>query len=414
MKSAIRIKGLSKLYPLSKNPIHNISSSKPTNSVKALDRINLDIQKNECFGIVGKNGSGKSTLLQIISGTLKETSGEIIKNGKIASILELGTSFNPEFTGKENIFLNCSLHGISRQQIKSIYPSIEAFAEIGDFIDLPVRTYSTGMSMRLAFAIITHIEADILIIDEALTVGDIYFTKKCIRFLINFKRKSTLILVTHDLELLSYLCDRAALISNGSIIKVDTVKKITSLYLKEFRNDYSSKSDVNQEMFQQKNITIKSDTEVSKRMINIFPGEKKIDLFQEKEITIIDIRSNKNSTYTCEEIKLHLIIDSRYSNQDKIIGLNLYNKKGLLIISEIIPIYSIDNYTKPTIEYNITFVIPQLVGGEYSLDIGLALGNLKNHKFIQLIHDYERWHVSNREGDFGLINTPCSCTQIVS
>jgi lipopolysaccharide transport system ATP-binding protein len=414
MKSAISIKGLSKLYPLSRNPILNISSSKPTNSVKALDRINLEIRKKECFGIVGKNGSGKSTLLQIICGTLKETSGEITKNGKIASILELGTSFNPEFTGKENIFLNCSLHGISRQQIKSMYPSIEAFAEIGDFIDLPVRTYSTGMSMRLAFAIITHIQADILIIDEALTVGDIYFTKKCIQFLINFKRKGTLILVTHDLELLSYLCDRAALISNGSIIEVSTVKEITSLYLKEFRNNYSSKSDINQKILQQKKINIKSDTEVPKRVINIFPGEKKIDLFQEKKKSIIDIKNNKNKTFTRETIKLLLIIDSRYSNQDKIIGINLYNKKGLLIISEIIPIYSIHNHAKPTIEYNINFVIPQLVGGEYSLDIGLALGNLINHKFIQLIHDYERWYVPNREGDFGLINTPCSCTQIVS
>ena len=197
----------------------------------ALQDISMQVQKGESYGIVGLNGSGKSTLLQIITGTLYPTSGKVTTQGRIAALLELGSGFNPYFTGKENVYMNGALLGFSRNQIDSKFEAIQSFADIGDHFDQPLVTYSSGMQMRVAFAVATAFDPDILIIDEALAVGDAYFQQKCFHRIERFKEGGgTLLFVSHDANTVKHLCDKAILISHGKILSHGIPKKVIDLY----------------------------------------------------------------------------------------------------------------------------------------------------------------------------------------
>ncbi|HEN3664232.1 TPA: ABC transporter ATP-binding protein, partial [Yersinia enterocolitica] len=181
-----------------------------------LKDISFTVDSGEAVGIIGINGAGKSTLLKIITGTIAPTRGTVNINGRVAALLELGMGFHPDFTGRENVFMSGQLLGMSVEQIKSLMIHIEDFAEIGQYIDHPVRTYSSGMQVRLAFSVATAIRPDLLIVDEAMSVGDIYFQQKCIARIEEFKKAGTSILfVTHDFSTLHTVCDRAVLLSNG-------------------------------------------------------------------------------------------------------------------------------------------------------------------------------------------------------
>lgn len=175
----------------------------------ALQDVSFVVRRGETVGIIGRNGSGKSTLLQLVCGTLTPTAGEVAVQGRVAALLELGSGFNPEYTGRENVFLNASVLGLSQEQILARLDSILAFADIGEQVDQPVKTYSSGMAMRLAFAVITHVDADVLIIDEALAVGDAYFQQKCFRWLRAFQARGTVLFCGHDVGAIMALCDRA-------------------------------------------------------------------------------------------------------------------------------------------------------------------------------------------------------------
>ena len=164
----------------------------------ALRDVSFEIRKGQTVGIIGRNGSGKSTLLQMICGTLHPTAGHVEVRGRVAALLELGSGFNPEFTGRENVFFNAGVLGQSEERTREKFADIEAFADIGEFMDQPVKTYSSGMLVRLAFAVIAHVDADILVIDEALAVGDAFFTQKCMRFLRSFMQQGTVLFVSHD------------------------------------------------------------------------------------------------------------------------------------------------------------------------------------------------------------------------
>ena len=178
----------------------------------ALKGISFDVKKGECVGIIGRNGAGKSTLLQVITGTLQPTGGELAVHGRVAALLELGSGFNPEFTGRENVYMYATVLGLSQSEIEQQYQNIIDFADIGDFIDQPVKTYSSGMMVRLAFAVVAHVSADVLIIDEALAVGDAFFQQKCMRFIRKFKEEHTILFVSHDTGAVVNLCDRAVLL----------------------------------------------------------------------------------------------------------------------------------------------------------------------------------------------------------
>lgn len=197
----------------------------------ALRDISFDVKKGETLGIIGRNGSGKSTLLQILCGTITPNTGEVAIRGRVAALLELGSGFNMDFTGRENIHMNAAILGLTREEIEKKYDQIVSFAELENFIDQPVKTYSTGMLMRLGFAIAAHVDADILVIDEALAVGDAFFVQKCMRFLRKFRRQGTLIFVSHDSAAVTNLCNRVILLESGTMKANGPAKDVCNLYL---------------------------------------------------------------------------------------------------------------------------------------------------------------------------------------
>ena len=197
----------------------------------ALKDVDLEIRRGETLGIIGRNGSGKSTLLQLICGTLQASAGEVNVYGRVAALLELGAGFNPDFTGRENVELSASVLGLTKVEIAERLPAIEAFAGIGHFIDLPVRQYSSGMYARLAFAVCAHVDADILVVDEILAVGDAGFQQKCMRFLHAFRARGTLLFVSHDEGAVLSLCERALWLDGGVPRALGPSKEVCRRYL---------------------------------------------------------------------------------------------------------------------------------------------------------------------------------------
>jgi lipopolysaccharide transport system ATP-binding protein len=198
----------------------------------ALRDVTLNVERGEVLGVVGPNGSGKSTLLQIVSGILEPTRGRVLTKGRIAALLELGAGFNPEFSGRENVFLNGEILGLSRKEMDRAFPAIEQFAEIGSFMDRPVKEYSSGMYVRLAFATAIHVDPEILIVDEALAVGDAIFANRCIKKFEELKqRKITVLFVSHDLGLVKRLSDRAALMIDGRVIVHGAPSEVVNRYV---------------------------------------------------------------------------------------------------------------------------------------------------------------------------------------
>ena len=225
MVSALRVENVSKQYRIYDRPADRLKESLTRGRLRrhrefwALRDVSFEIQAGTTVGIIGQNGCGKSTLLQIISGTLTPTHGHVSSQGRIAALLELGAGFNPEFTGVENVFMNASLMGFSKRETAKLFPNIERFAEIGQFINQPVKTYSSGMYVRLAFAIAASVEPDILVIDEALAVGDAVFQHRCLRRIKELhERGCTVLFVSHDTAAVRALCDRAILLNAGCMI----------------------------------------------------------------------------------------------------------------------------------------------------------------------------------------------------
>ena len=197
----------------------------------ALDDVSFEVKKGEAFGIIGRNGSGKSTMLQILAGILKTTAGEVQVNGRVAALLELGSGFDPESTGYENIYMNAAILGVSKEKTEQKIGRILEFADIGDFAKQPVKLYSSGMYVRLAFAVAIHVDADILLIDEALAVGDVFFRQKCYRRLEELKQEGkTIILVSHGMNEVEQFCDRALLLDRSRAVMLGDSKEAVKRY----------------------------------------------------------------------------------------------------------------------------------------------------------------------------------------
>jgi lipopolysaccharide transport system ATP-binding protein len=231
------VQNVSKVYHLYQHPFDRVLgalalSRKRKAEFWALRDINLRIEKGEVFALLGPNGSGKSTLLQVISGILQPTMGRVLSLGRVAALLELGAGFNPEFSGRENVYLNGEILGLSRKELDEAFPRIEAFAEIGQFIDRPVKEYSSGMYVRLAFSTAIHVDHEVLIVDEALAVGDAIFASRCVQKFEELRRKNvTVILVSHDLGLIKRLADRAAFMLDGRIVMQGAPKDAVNRYV---------------------------------------------------------------------------------------------------------------------------------------------------------------------------------------
>lgn len=234
---AIRVDDISKMYKLYDKPSDRfkealgLTKEKKYHEHYALNHVSFDVKKGETVGIIGTNGSGKSTILKIITGVLNPTGGNLTVNGRISALLELGAGFNMEYTGIENIYLNGTMMGFSKEEIDSRLDSILQFADIGDFVHQPVKTYSSGMFVRLAFAVAINIDPEILIVDEALSVGDVFFQVKCYHKFEEFKKMGkTILFVSHDLGSISKYCDRVILLNKGQKIAEGEPKKIVDMY----------------------------------------------------------------------------------------------------------------------------------------------------------------------------------------
>ncbi len=271
----IKVEGLGKKYIISHEQTRNYSSLRDiiTNSVKgifrkrnskspeeifwALKDVNFEIQKGEAVGIIGRNGAGKSTLLKVLSRITEPSNGRIELNGRIASLLEVGTGFHPELTGRENIFLNGAILGMSRSEIKSKFDEIVAFSGVEKFLDTPVKRYSSGMYVRLAFAVAAHLEPEILVIDEVLAVGDAEFQKKCLGKMQEVSKSEgrTVLFVSHDIAAIRQLCTKCILLRNGTVAMYDNSSAVVAEYL---RNKDSSSSYENERFDESKSAMFKS------------------------------------------------------------------------------------------------------------------------------------------------------------
>lgn len=242
---AVRVHNLCKTYRLYDRPrdrakqwilppLQKCLGRTPTQyyrEVHAVENVSFEVKKGDTLGIIGRNGSGKSTLLQLIVGTLSPTSGTVEIDGRVAALLELGAGFHPEFTGRENVYLNGTLLGLSQREIEEQLDDMLTFADIGAFIDQPVKTYSSGMVVRLAFAVMAHVKADILVIDEALAVGDAFFVQKCMRFLRTFMEQGTVLFVSHDSAAVLSLCRKALWLEQGRATRIGEAKTVCDRYL---------------------------------------------------------------------------------------------------------------------------------------------------------------------------------------
>lgn len=233
---AVSVKNLGKRFILYEKPLHRLYEMLPWGKrygreFVALDNINFDLSRGQVLGLIGKNGAGKSTLLQLICGTLRPSSGTVTINGRIAALLELGAGFNPEFTGRENVYMNASILGLDKAEIDRRYHDIVAFAELEEFIDQPVKTYSSGMYVRLAFSIATSVEPDILIVDEALSVGDGGFARKSFDRIMDLKAAgATIIFCSHSMYHIEAICDQALWLERGRIVKMGRPDAVARLY----------------------------------------------------------------------------------------------------------------------------------------------------------------------------------------
>jgi len=237
-ETVICLNNVGKVYKLYSRSLHRLAEAflphageKYHQKFHALTDISFKIDRGQTVGIIGKNGSGKSTLLQIICGILTPTGGQVVVDGRISALLELGAGFNPDFTGRENVYLNGSILGVERSEMDECFDDITAFADIGDFIDQPVKTYSSGMYVRLAFAVAINVKPDILIVDEALSVGDTAFQAKCFAKFKEFQENGvTILFVTHSMDLVTRYCNNAVLLEHGRIVKSGPAKEVVDEY----------------------------------------------------------------------------------------------------------------------------------------------------------------------------------------
>jgi lipopolysaccharide transport system ATP-binding protein len=233
---AIEVRGIRKVFEIYQRPQDRVKQllfgrwRSYHQDFQALKNVSFHVRRGECIGVIGRNGAGKSTLLQILTGTMQPTEGQVLVQGRLAAVLELGSGFNPEFSGRQNVSMYGGLFGLTNQEVSARMGDIEAFAAIGEFMDRPVKTYSSGMQARLAFSVIAHVDADVLIIDEALSVGDAAFTQKCMRFLRDFKKRGSILFVSHDMGAVTAFCDAAIWIEAGEVRFQGSAKDACELY----------------------------------------------------------------------------------------------------------------------------------------------------------------------------------------
>ncbi len=370
---AIRVKNVDKAYKLYEKKRDRIKDAFGfgKNNYKlhyALKNVTIDINKGETVGIIGKNGSGKSTILKIITGVLHQTSGDVYVNGRISALLELGAGFNMEYTGIENIFLNGTMMGFSEKEIEQKLPAILEFADIGDYVYQPVKTYSSGMFVRLAFAVAINIDPEILIVDEALSVGDIFFQAKCYHKFEEFKEKGkTIIFVSHDLSSISKYCDRVFLLNEGVLLGEGNAKEMIDVYKRVLVGQYFTDESDDKEIFENQFDKIK---EKNNTLLEYGDGKAKIIKYY-----ITDDKNFKtNSLIKGSKFTIHMYVKFLSDIDSPIFAFTIKNAKGTEITgtNTMIEKAFLESVDEGQV-YEILFTQDMnLQGGEYLLSLGVT------------------------------------------
>jgi lipopolysaccharide transport system ATP-binding protein len=393
----------------------------------ALKDVSFEIKKGETVGIIGRNGSGKSTLLQMVCGTLSPTSGSIQTYGRIAALLELGSGFNPEFTGRENVYMNASVLGLSHEEIDARFNDIASFADIGDFIEQPVKTYSSGMMVRLAFAVIAHVDADILVIDEALSVGDAFFTQKCMRFLRRFMENGTVLFVSHDTGAVINLCQKAIWLESGIAKSQGEPKEIAQLYLAEIYESQQGKSALTIDKSLDHNNILATPQLRDMRLdyINSTKYRNDIELFKFNpdsagfgkgggSITSVQFLDDTGRALAWvvggEEITLKISCTANIDLFNPIIGFFVKDRLGQTLFgdntynfSQQVPLFI---PLGEAFEAIFKFVMPILPMGDYSMTVALAEGTQQDHVQHHWIYEALLLKSHSSSVSTGLVGVP--------
>ncbi len=399
----------------------------------ALRDISFQIEKGSCTGIIGRNGAGKSSLLQLIAGTLSPTAGEIQRAGSIAALLELGSGFNPEFTGRENVFLNGSILGFSQEQMRERYEEIIQFADIGPFIDQPVKTYSSGMMIRLAFAVAINVDPEILIVDEALSVGDAKFQARCFRRFEEFKeQKKTILFVTHATEQVLRHCDRAILLEGGQIEADGEPTAVTNRYLellfgnssvKPARRRWNAPSTADAASVSRPEreeighfLAHHSETDY----VPLRPGYNKSEFrWGDKEAEIIDYLLESPSSIdgqhfdADEELTLYCKVRFHRAVERPIYGLTIKTPDGVTVYGSNSRDWGAGRSYVPQEGGDVAVVrfslVPRLVSGHYLLSLGVAEESVEQVVPLDRRYDLIEIFVNNRGKAFGIADLGLEC-----
>lgn len=439
-KTSIKVENLSKIYRLYNSPTDRLKESfhpfrkKYHLAFNALDNVSFEVQCGETLGIIGKNGSGKSTLLKILAGVLTPTCGSAAVDGRVLALLELGAGFNPELSGIENIYFYSTLLGLSSEEINAKMDAVLEFADIGNFICQPVKTYSSGMYVRLAFSVIANMDADVLIIDEALAVGDAFFVQKCMRFLRNFIKNGSLIFVSHDTSAITSLCSRVLWLQGGKIRLVGEPKEVTEEYLADYydtqqaednaEGKLSSSSQLADDVFvpeRDMRLDFLNGTQY-RNDIELFKFEKNDKSFglrgaEVVNAQILDVKGHPLSwCIGGENIQLRISCMARRNLQNPIVGFVVKDRLGQSIFADNTYITYVLNpqivEEDQQFEALFSFRMPVMPCGDYSISVAIAEGAQIDHVQHQWINDAMIFKVESSSVRHGLVGIPMEKIEI--
>jgi lipopolysaccharide transport system ATP-binding protein len=387
----------------------------------ALEDVTFDMEPGQTLGIIGQNGSGKSTLLQILAGIMFQTKGECVVNGKVSALLELGSGFNPEFTGRENVFMNGAILGLDSRQMEKRFDAVTAFAEIGSFIDQPVKTYSSGMFMRLAFAVAVNVDPDILLVDEALAVGDLIFQHRCMHRMKTLRNSGkTIVLVTHDLDAITKFCDRALLLDAGHILEDGKAEIVVQKYralIFERERRHGNFENGGEAVNSSATRSLLTEMPITRTIPNVDHR------FGSTEATVLGVElldSNGNSTREIFGGQTAIIRISVQLNRDieqPIIGYTLRDRMGIELSASNTSI--IERYLPPvrkgqiiTSDFEIDF--PLLSPGSYSISPAVAKGSVLMHDMCDWIDNALVFTIRAQEIVYGIMRMKVDARNYVS
>jgi lipopolysaccharide transport system ATP-binding protein len=399
---AISLKNVSKCYKRYARPVDRLKEvllpgKNHAQEFWALRDINLEVSQGETVGIIGQNGSGKSTLLQIIARTLTPTTGEVYISGRVSALLELGSGFNPEFTGRQNVFFNGQILGLSHREIEDKFDEIARFAEIGDFIEQPVKTYSSGMVVRLAFAVIAHTEPKILIVDEALSVGDARFQARCMKRIRQMKEQGvTLLFVSHDSGSVKMLCKSAVLMNHGRILEIGRPKEVVEHYIALLSSDTNEVKAQEIQSIENHEDFIRGHQENGlHRHGNQLAVIKNVTIstLDKKEITKVE---------TGATFQINILLEAKAKLSDLIVGISIRTIMGLVVYGTNTQLLDVKlPEMRERDQLNVCFQVPcHLNKGVYTITVGVHSEEGLSYDWIDEIVVFE-------------VNNSVSCEGIV-